>query len=99
MNDEHGGQDVARMETALEEMEQALLARYSDVGKSVLELAEGEQRQVNALVERIVRARRQLARARGEVQCGECMTLNTPDSRYCKRCGHPLEEGNKTEVT
>lgn len=91
-NDNAG--QVTRMEEKLDELEQQLQCHYCDMGKSILEMARQEQREINRLVDEIIKTRKALAQARCEVQCEECMAFNPPDSRYCRRCGARLAEGS-----
>ena len=91
---------VARLEQKLDKMELELQLRYCEMGKNLLELADTEQRAIDRLLERIVAARRQLARAKHETQCPACLCYNTPDSLYCRKCGEklpPAQEEKETE--
>ncbi|MGD9560622.1 MAG: hypothetical protein AB7V55_08470 [Oscillospiraceae bacterium] len=87
--------DKARLE-ALEERihkkECELQQHYSQMGKELLEMAEGEQRVVNRLVDEIIEARAQLVNVKGQKECPTCTAYNDADSRYCKRCGAALNE-------
>lgn len=89
---EHDAQnnEIETLEKTLNQLEHELQAHYSDMGKSLLELAGHEQKEVNRLVDDIIAARRQLSAVRHEVECPACTALNTPDARYCKHCGQRL---------
>ncbi len=82
--------DIVQMEKLLNKMEFELQNRYAQMGKALLELAEKEQSSVNDLVDQMIDMRKCLAKAKGEQQCPECMTLNTPHSKYCSFCGLEL---------
>lgn len=83
--------EVVSLEESLARMETELHAHYCQMGKSLLELAEGEQKNVDALIDDIIKTRKKLVVARHEIECPECMTFNSEDSKYCRRCGTFLE--------
>lgn len=83
--------EVQRLEQSLSEMEAALNEHYRDVGKSLLELAEREDKEIGQLVDQIIETRRQITILRGQVQCPSCLSYNGRDSRYCSHCGAKLQ--------
>lgn len=85
--------EIEQLEQRLSGLECALEEKYSRIGRDILELAESECRQVGLLVDEIIELRRQLSKARGELRCPECMSVNSCDSRYCRHCGRPLSGG------
>lgn len=87
---ENQDQGVTRLEEKLDKMEFELQERYYEMGKTLLELAGSEQRAIDRLLERIIQARRQLAKAKHEIACPACLSYNTPDSTYCRKCGEKL---------
>lgn len=52
--------DRADISRQLDELQQELQERYCDLGKSLLELAEKEDKKIGALVDKIVETKRQL---------------------------------------
>lgn len=87
---ENGNTQTADLESVLSKKEQELNELYCDMGKSLLEMAENEQRVANRLVDEIIALRKKLVRARKSVQCAECLAYNAADSNYCSRCGSRL---------
>lgn len=87
-------------EICLKECE--LHRHYSQLGKSLLEMAEVEQRIINCLVDEIIAARIKLVQVKGQLECPQCTAYNDSDSRFCKHCGARLgaaidkEEDNET---
>lgn len=86
---------TSRLEEKLDKMELELQARYCEMGKNLLELADTEQRAIDRLLERIIQTRRQLAKAKREIQCPACLTYNTADSAFCRKCGEKLPPAPK----
>lgn len=84
-------EEIQKLELKLASKEAELERRYKELGKSLLELAGHEQRLANRLVDGIIEVKKQLALAKDEKQCPKCAAYNSGDSRYCKRCGLPLE--------
>lgn len=84
--------EIDEMEKDLNQLEHELQFRYSSMGKSLLDLADLEQKKVNKLVDEIIVMRKKLAIAKQEIECDECMTFNPSDARYCKRCGKRLAQ-------
>ncbi|MDL2327660.1 hypothetical protein LJC64_03270 [Ruminococcaceae bacterium OttesenSCG-928-A11] len=82
---------IARLEGELGDLEASLEARYSLLGRSLLELIGNEERAVNRLVDQIVKKKRQLALARREKQCADCQAFSPGDSHFCRQCGAPLD--------
>lgn len=97
MDIEKDNQVIAEMEASLNRMEYQLQAHYCEMGKSILELVDVEQKVINKLVDDIIETRKELAKVKKEIQCEECMVYNTSDSKYCKRCGYKLTEIRKKE--
>lgn len=90
--------DRARMRALEEDIrrkECELHKRYSQIGKSLLEMAEGEQRTTNRLVDEIIQARAELVQIKGQRECPACTAYNDEDSRYCKRCGNKMPTTGK----
>ena len=82
--------EIRRLSQSLDEMEAALSEHYCDIGKSLLELAEKEDKEINRLVDQIIETRRRLTVLQKKVQCPDCLTYNSSDSRYCSHCGKNL---------
>lgn len=85
--------EIRRLEQSLSEMEAALNEHYCDIGKSLLELAEKEDKEINQLVDQIIETRRQITALQKQVRCPGCLSYNDPDSRYCSHCGTKLQQG------
>jgi ribosomal protein L40E len=85
------GAELNQLEGALAKKEHSLQALYCQLGKSVLELADGEKEKIDILVDDIIETRKKLVAIRQEIECPECMTYNPNDSRYCRRCGTPIK--------
>lgn len=83
--------ELFELEEALIKKEYQLQALYCRMGKSILEIADIEQKSVDALVDDIIEIRKKIVAAKHEVQCPECMVYNPHDSRYCRRCGTSLK--------
>ena len=86
--------DATRMqalEDTIHQKECELQKHYSQMGKSLLEIAEGEQRVINRLVDEIIEARSELVQIKEQKNCPACTAYNDADSRYCKRCGARLD--------
>lgn len=83
--------EVQRLTKSLSEMEAALNEHYCNVGKSLLELAEKEDKEINQLVDQIIETRRRIAVLQKQLQCPSCLSYNSPDSRYCNHCGTKLQ--------
>lgn len=89
--------DIQRMEEELSVSEAKLQMRYSQMGKSLLEMAEDEQKAVDQLVDKIIRLKKQISAAKNERRCPECMVLNSSDNNYCRHCGAKLAEDSGQE--
>lgn len=89
---------IHKMEEELTIMEARLQTHYSQMGKSMLELAGSEQRAVNRLVDEIIKKKKTLSEARQEKQCPDCMVYNGSDSRFCRQCGKRLPEIDEKET-
>ncbi|MDO4326249.1 MAG: zinc ribbon domain-containing protein [bacterium] len=81
---------IQSLTQSLSEMETALTEHYCDIGKSLLEIAEKEDKEINQLADKIIETRKQLALLQKEIQCPECLTYNSAGSRYCSNCGKRL---------
>lgn len=81
---------MRELEEDIRRKECELHKRYSQMGKSLLEMAEGEQRTINRLVDEIIERRAELVQIKGQRECPACTAYNDADSRYCKRCGGKL---------
>lgn len=89
--------EMQRLEQSLCAMETALNEHYCDIGKSLLELAEKEDKEINQLVDQIIETRRRIAALQKQVRCPGCLSYNDPDSRYCSHCGTKLQQrGNES---
>lgn len=93
--DTEGKKSTQELEETVREKECELHRRYCQMGKSLLEMAEAEQRAINTLVDEIIEARSRLAQNRGQLECPGCTAYNDADSQYCKRCGIKLERYEK----
>lgn len=89
--DSEQAMEIQRLTKSLGEMEAALNEHYCDVGKSLLELAEKEDKEINQLVDQIIETRRRIAALQKKIQCPDCLSHNSADSRYCSRCGTKLQ--------
>lgn len=90
-NDPERGVEVQRLAQSLSEMEAALNEHYCDIGKSLLELAEKKDKEINQLVDQIIETRRRIAALQQKIQCPDCLAYNSSDSRYCSHCGKKLQ--------
>ena len=81
---------IERLEQTLVRLELELQERYAQIGKSFLEMASHEQKEVNLLVDKIIHIRKKLTRAKREIQCPACLSYNPADSRFCRHCGQKL---------
>ena len=89
-------QQLKQLEDTVLNLEQQLNSLYLQAGKSMLETAEQTARQANALTEKMIAAKKLLARARGHTRCPTCQTLNPPTNRYCGCCGTKINIERKT---
>ena len=90
-NNEIKAEEIERMEKQLESMEERLQRQYCETGKAVLEIADSEQKEINSIVDEMIRLRKRIAEAKGDIQCAGCMAYNASGSRYCNRCGSKLK--------
>lgn len=95
MNEKSNAEMEKHMEEILNKLELELESRYCQMGKSVLEMADCEKPVINHLVDEIIEMKRQLAVVKEEIECPQCMILNTHDSTYCKHCGELLDKADK----
>ena len=84
--------EINRITQQLDCMEQELLEKYCDVGRFVLEKIEKENREIDQLVDQVIKLKKELIRVKGEIRCPYCYQYNEPDSIYCNRCGKKLEK-------
>lgn len=84
--------EIQRLTHQLDCMEQELIEKYCDVGKSVMEKVEREGREIDQLVDQVIEIKKELVRVKGEIMCPNCYQYNEPDSIYCNRCGKKLEK-------
>lgn len=84
--------EIQRLTQKLDHMEQDLIEKYCDVGRSILEKAEQESKEINHLVDEVVKVKQELVKVRGEKRCPNCYHYNEPDSIYCNKCGVKFEE-------
>lgn len=82
--------EIEKLEQSLRRMEHELQNHYQEMGKTILEVADQQQKEVNKLVDDIILTRTQLSLAREEIECDDCLAFNPLDARYCKRCGKKL---------
>lgn len=82
---------IANLEELLIRKEISLQELYSQIGKSIMEIAISERENVDKLVDEIIEIRRQTAAARRDIECPLCTAQNQADSRFCRKCGAPLE--------
>lgn len=92
-------QEIQQLQRQLDKMELRLFERYCEAGKSLLEIAERENRQIDKLVDAIIETRRHIALAGRNRRCEACATVNDQDSRYCKHCGRHLDDNTNREET
>lgn len=92
MTKDCGQDEIRQTEEELIKLELELQAHYCQMGKSILELADTEQKAIGRLVDEIIKCRKRLARRRQEIECPQCTAYNTADSIYCKRCGAMLQK-------
>lgn len=81
---------IQTLENIIHQKECELQRHYSQLGKSLLATAEGEQRIINRLVDELIEARAELVEFKGQQECPSCTAYNDADSCYCKRCGTSL---------
>lgn len=82
--------EVYRLEHDLSELEAELNDHYCTLGKQMLEAAEREDREINQLVDQIIKTRQQLSALRQTIRCPNCLSQNGSNSRYCSHCGKKL---------
>ena len=78
------------LEKSLGELEIELHDRYCQMGKSLMDLADSEGREIDKILDRIIDTKKKLSGIRREISCEQCFTLNEADNRYCKNCGAKL---------
>lgn len=79
--------ELTQLEEVLAKKEYELWALYCQMGKHILEIATAEQKNVDSLVDEIIEQRKKIGVVKHVVVCSKCMTHNTADSSYCRRCG------------
>lgn len=82
---------LPQLEEALAKKEHELQELYYQMGKRILEIADGEQKTIDTLVDDIIGIRKKIVAIKHDIQCWECMTYNPKDSRYCRHCGISLK--------
>jgi hypothetical protein len=83
-------ENIQRLERNLNKMETTLNEHYCNIGKRLLEMAEQEDQEINSLVDKIIKIKKQLYDYEHTVQCPSCFLMNRSDSRYCSHCGNEL---------
>jgi uncharacterized protein (DUF305 family) len=63
---------------------------YCTFGKQLLEMAEQEDKEINSLVDKIIKLKSQLVEMNQMTQCPKCLEVNNHQSRYCSHCGNKL---------
>lgn len=86
----NGAAGAEQTERMLARLEFELQERYTQIGKSFLEMAACEQNEVNLLVDKIIHARQTLTLIKQDTQCPGCFSYNSSDSRFCGHCGQKL---------
>lgn len=81
---------TAAAEQTLAQLELELQERYTQIGKSFLEIAACEQDEVNLLVDKIIHTRKELTLIRQDIQCPGCLSYNSSNSQFCHHCGQKL---------
>lgn len=78
------------LERTLRQREMELKSHYIQIGKHLLEIAEREQKEVNRLVDDIIRIRKTLVHTQHAIQCTNCFSFHAANSRFCSFCGKKL---------
>lgn len=92
-------QRTDELEEQIHSKEVELQKHYSQMGKDLLTMAEGEQRIINGLVDEIIAARTELSALKGQRECPHCLGYNDAGSYYCKRCGRQLSAAKEEKET
>lgn len=95
MEQNHHDHEIEELEQSLRRMEHDLQAHYQEMGKTLLEVADQQQKEVNKLVDDIISTRKQLSLTRDELECDDCLAFNPRDAQYCKRCGKKLSPSER----
>lgn len=82
--------DINSIEENLNSLESELQNHYSQMGRTVLELADHEQRIIDELIAEIIELKTAIHQKRNEIQCPNCMKFNAAESNYCRFCGEAL---------
>ena len=76
---------------AADQKEQELQEKYCDVGESIMEKIEKENKEIDHMVDEVIQLKRKLVKAKGQIRCPNCHQYNEPGSSYCSSCGKKLE--------
>ena len=90
MDPKSHSREIEKLEQSLRRMEHDLQTHYQEMGKTILEVADQRQKEVNKLVDEMIEMQKKLSKARHEIECDACLAFNPLDARYCKRCGKKL---------
>lgn len=90
MTESERAQKIAELESDIVELEMQLQARYSTMGKTLLDIAHNEQNETDKLFDELLRARKDLSTMKEEIRCHVCEATNLAKSRYCRACGSRL---------
>lgn len=85
-------QEIDHLTQQLGYMEQKLQEKYSDVGKFIMDRVEKENKEIDHMVNEVIKLKKELVQAKGQIRCPKCYQYNEPDSSYCSRCGEKLEK-------
>ncbi|SHH00588.1 hypothetical protein SAMN02745245_00308 [Anaerosphaera aminiphila DSM 21120] len=83
---------ISEIEENLNKNEFKLEVQYVELGKILLEITQNKQKKIDTIMDEIIKNKIKLASLKNEIQCSNCMTYNTSDSKYCKFCGSKLNE-------
>lgn len=84
-------QEIEYLTWQLDQKEQELQEKYCDVGKSIMEKIEKENKEIDHMVDEVIQLKRKLVKAKGQIRCPNCHQYNEPGSSYCSSCGKKLE--------
>lgn len=84
-------QEIEYLTRQLDQKEQELQEKYCDVGKSIMEKIEKENKEIDHMVDEVIQLKRKLVKAKGQIRCPNCHQYNEPGSSYCSSCGKKLE--------
>lgn len=95
-NDDRAAEEILALEGTLKSLKAELATRYYQAGKRLIDMAEDEQRRIDAIAADIISMERRLADVRRDAVCEYCDCINSADSAYCKRCGKKLQTKEMT---